>query len=443
MFNARHDNAANPGPSISYLIMAATLTFGQRFVIPLGGRYEVGVSLVVCGLVMGYWLFRGQIYLHAMRLMLYLGAVVGIITCSCLNSDDPELSYPKIVYLIVIYAVWMFVHKDPRGPIPFWRYYRLCMTIVAILGLAQFAVQMVGIKLIDVYSLLPEKFVAKGYYSHQPLSWGSQYIKSYGIVLFEPSYYSRMLAIALVIEALFFKQIWRIVLFGAAIIPAFSGTGLIMLGALYPRLLADRPKLVGSLTVGAVILMIPVVLFTSAGQTFLKRATEFSENESSGRMRFIAPITRLIDTFDTHYFYGHGPGTIEEFENVRNVVRRNDRHLVFSFGYSYIKDVEAYPNTFVTILYEIGIFPGLPILAFITYCFFRRSWSYPVSAGMFLYYMILAGDFSQVETLLLCYSLTFMSIRPLATVDERIRQLATRYRIPQVAPVPVTAMAAR
>ena len=99
---------------------------------------------------------------------------------------------------------------------------------------------------------------------------------------------------------------------------------------------------------------------------------------------------------------------------MRNVARKNDRHLVYSFGYSYIKEVEAYPNTLLTILFELGVFPGAPLMFYICYCFFRRAWSYPVSIAMFMYLMLLAGDFSQVETVLLCYALSFMSIRPLA-----------------------------
>jgi hypothetical protein len=241
MSEVLNTNNENRWPSISYLILAVTLTFGQRFVIPIG-RYEVGISLVVCAMVLAYWLYRGQMYIHATRLVLYLATVLGILVCAAVNFEDPDLSLVKVAYLIVIYASWIFVHHDARGPIPFFRYFRLCMTIIAFIGLAQFAVQIVGIRSFDPMTLLPEKFVVKGYYSFQPLSWGSQFYKSNGIVLYEPSYYSRMIAISLVIEVLIFKQVSRMVLFGLAIIPAFSGTGLIILAALYPRLLLARPR---------------------------------------------------------------------------------------------------------------------------------------------------------------------------------------------------------
>ena len=297
MSNDLNKNHEQRWPSISYLVMAVTLTFGQRFVIPIG-RYEVGVSLVICGALLAYWFFRGQTYIHATRLVLFLASVAGIIICSSFNADDPELSIVKVLYLIVIYSSWVFVHHDVRGPMPFFRYYRLCMTIIACIGLAQFAIQLVGIRSFDPFSFLPEKFVVKGYYSFQPLAWGSDFFKSNGIFLYEPSYYSRMLAVALVIEVLIFKQVSRMVLLGAAILPAFSGTGLIILVALYPRLLMDRPKLVGGMTFAAAMLCVPLLFLTSTGRTFLGRSTEFSNNESSGNVRFIAPIVRLVNTFD-------------------------------------------------------------------------------------------------------------------------------------------------
>jgi hypothetical protein len=425
-----NNNNEHQWPSTSYLVLAATLTFGQRFVIPIG-RYEVGVSLVVCSLVLAYWVFRGEMYVHSTRFVLYLLAVSGIVVCAVCNFDDPEMSLVKVAYLIVIYGSWMFVHHDVRGPIPFFRCFRFCMTVIACIGLAQFLIQIVGIRLIDPYSLLPERFIAKGFYSHQPIAWGAEFYKSYGVVLFEPSYYSRMLAIALVIEVLIFKQIWRMILFGVAIIPAFSGTGLIILVALYPRLAFDRPKLVGGLTLAATLLLIPVMLFTSTGRTFLGRSTEFSSDVSSGRLRFVAPYVRLVETFDAHYFIGHGPGTIEQFENVRKVALKRDRHVVYSFGYSYVKLVDAYPNTLVTLIYELGVLPGLPLLAYIVYCFFRRVWSYPVSVALFMYLMLLAGDLTQVETVMLCYSLSFMSIRPLAIASTAVREFASQHRVLQ------------
>jgi O-antigen ligase len=185
------------------------------------------------------------------------------------------------------------------------------------------------------------------------------------------------------------------------------------------------------MTLAAAILCVPLLFLTSTGRTFLGRSTEFSSNESSGNLRFVAPIVRLVNTFDAHYLIGHGPGTIEEFANIRNVARKNDRHLVYSFGYSYIKEVEAYPNTLLTILFELGIFPGAPLMLFICYCFFRRVWSYPVSIAMFMYLMLLAGDFSQVETVLLCYALSFMSIRPLVAAETAIREFTARRPVSQ------------
>ncbi len=414
-------------PSISYLIMAMSLTFGQRFVIPLGGRYEVGVSVVVCGGVLAYWFIRGYTYIHHTRLVLYLASVAGVVVCTAWNVGDPQISLVKVAYLVVIYAGWIFVQHDPRGPIPMFRCYQWCMAVIACLGLAQFGVQLVGIRLIDLLTLLPEKLVIKGFYSHQPLAWGMEFYKSNGILLNEPSYYSRMLAIALVIEMLVFRQMWRMVLYGVAILPAFSGTGLIILLCLYPRLLISRPRLVVSLTVAAALLLLPALFLTSFGRTFLGRSEEFSKGDASGRMRFIAPYTRLVDTFDGDYFLGHGPGTHERFENVANVAMKRDRRNVFSFGYTYIKQADAYANTLLLIIYEIGLIPGLALLTYIVYCFFRRVWSPAIAIALFLHFMILAGDMTQVETLMLCYSLGFMNIRPLAKAAT-IRQITERGR---------------
>ena len=423
-------------PSISYLIFAVTLTFGQRFVIPIG-QYECGISIVVWALLLGYWLIRRQTYIHSTRLLLYLIAVAGILACNAFNYDEPDISVVKVAYMMVIYGGWIFVHHDVRGSIPMFRYYRLCMTIIALLGIGQCAIQVVGVHTFDPFTLLPEKFVAKGYYSFQPLSWGSEFYKSNGVFLFEPSYYSRLLAIALLIEILIFKDVLRMVLFGIALGTAFSGTGLIILIVLYPRMLMDRPKLVGGLTVATAILMIPAILLTTAGQALLGRSSEFSNHQSSAHQRFVAPYTRIIETFDEKYFLGHGSGTNDHFQNIRLIALKNDRHRVLSFGYSAVKATDAYPNTLITLIYELGLITGLPLLVYICYCFFRRSWSLSVSIALFLHLMFLAGDLTQVETVALCFALGFMNIRPVTIPDAAVREFGARHGLTN----PLTALA--
>jgi hypothetical protein len=159
--------------------------------------------------------------------------------------------------------------------------------------------------------------------------------KSNGFFFREPSGFSFMMALALMIECLSQRRALRIACFVLALLLSYSGTGLLALiiGTFLPP---NRKTLVrAALALGAAGLVL-WLLGDALNLSFtLSRASEFDSERSSGYIRYVAPLHLLMDAARADpagLWLGHGPGTIFRTQTGYEFHDPTWAKLIFEYG---------------------------------------------------------------------------------------------------------------
>lgn len=207
--------------------------------------------------------------------------------------------------------------------------------LCGIAGVLQFYAQFVvhGDWLFDFTAYLPSWLRGPGGFN-TVIPVGSHF-KSNGFFFREPSGFSFLMALALMMEALGRRRPWRLVVLGLALLLSYSGTGLfaLLIGSLVPL---NRKTLV-RVAVLAGIGALAFLLFDDAlNLSFtLGRLDEFGSERSSGYIRYIAPGRLLADTAATEpatLWLGHGPGSITHKEAGFEFHDPTWAKLIFEYG---------------------------------------------------------------------------------------------------------------
>src|SRR5262249_21948430 len=101
-------------------------------------------------------------------------------------------------------------------------------------GVLQFAVQFVaGVDgMFPLDSVLPASLFTKGYNLRIPVVEGGNIYKSTGFFLLEPSHFSQVCGLGLLIEIVMFKRLWHLAAYVLGLVLSFSGTGIMLLLAI-------------------------------------------------------------------------------------------------------------------------------------------------------------------------------------------------------------------
>jgi len=161
------------------------------------------------------------------------------------------------------------------------------------------------------------------------------HFKSNGFFFREPSGFSFLMALALVMECLGRRRAPRVAVFGLALLLTYSGTGLLalLIGALVPL----RRKTLGRLALLAAIGAVAFWLLDDAlNLSFtLRRLDEFGSERSSGYIRYIAPGRLLAETASAEpatLWLGHGPGSISHKQAGFEFHDPTWAKLIFEYG---------------------------------------------------------------------------------------------------------------
>ncbi len=306
----------------SAIILGACLVL-QRFGLPFGGK-SFSIVGPIGMIVAGFYLLRGTLAFNELRLWCYVAlaalAVFGLVWHAVVPgrlADVPNLRSLSQFLLLTSFATFTFMQAVSEHS--FFQLVNKWFAFIAIAGIVQFFLQLVGLGLFAFTGVLPDSILFESSYNLQIFVGVGDLLKSNGFFLIEPSTFSQVMALGLIIEILAFRRPIYLGLFVFAILLSFSGTGWIVVGAFVAAAAIGMGWRGIAIALGTVLLLGSIL----GGATLLapdlagavqQRMDEFSRPGTSGHLRFITPFWILSDTLTetpSAAFIGIGPGVSE------------------------------------------------------------------------------------------------------------------------------------
>lgn len=295
----------------------------QRFCI-YAGDSPVYFALPIFLTSTAWLLATGRAAIRPLVVVLFAAVVVtGIAsTLVALNAFDVRVSgvsAASLLSLIVLYAGLTVRPTDRfdggRTFGVFLFYIRLC----AVLGIVQYLAQFVGVRLFSFMLAVPSlrPVLAEPLFNFQPvIAYGSSIMRSNGFFLVEPSMFSQLLILGVVID-FFVRREWRFLPFyGLAYLYTYAGTGVLSLAVaallfvvLVPR---QSPRVLAFAVIGLILAAVAALAFPAQFDQLAGRSNELNYAGSSGYARYMSQfdILRSIED-ETRTLIGYGPGALE------------------------------------------------------------------------------------------------------------------------------------
>lgn len=385
------------------LFLFLSITLFIKFALPLGGSDQVFLGLIIIYAVCGLGLITSTLSFEPKHLgltLLVLGSLLGIQIIG-----GTSFSVMSVIYLSIVLLPYTLRPRDgllrPGSELVI---FQNLMVIFSVLGIAQFFLQFVIGKdwafLVD--TKIPQVILKQQFNSINPLGYGSETYKSTAFFMQEASIFSQLLAIAILIELIYFMNWKRLALYFAALGLTFSGTGLIILAVLAPFYLIAT-KRIGLLVAGVVfVTTLPFWgEFVGLGYT-VGRLSEFGSSKSSAFARFISPFITINDklfpegTWAT--LFGLGAGSMVRTMNIG-------------------VDYEVATSTWSKIIYEYGFVGGILFYAYVGYLMFSGRKNLFLIFAIFIQFYFL-GEFILAPTVH-ALILAFL-VWPSTTRDDKI-----------------------
>ena len=348
--------------------------FLQRFAIPIG-EDGLAINLLVTLGVMAVLGLRGVFSLDPLRTVAFFALCAAVALSTAINAGNASI--PSMGLMLVMYFPFILGLRAQEGVFEGCvRAFQRMVLVCACFGIAQFFAQFVlGSSIPFTFQgIVPEQLLLPNFNTANPLTWDSPYYKSNGFFFVEPSTFSQYLAIAIVLELLFFGTTLRLLVFGLALPTSYSGTGIVMLMFILPWLLLHR-RAYGVVAGGAVLAVMAVV---TGGlwnlDALLSRVNEFGSENSSANARFIAGawlIGEFLLSSARDVLFGLGPGSYA--------------------AHARLVPYEAHDPAWAKMLFEYGLTGAAIFWPFLLYAIFQGARSQWISWALFIGYMTFGG----------------------------------------------------
>ncbi|HSS37364.1 MAG TPA: hypothetical protein VLT58_01220 [Polyangia bacterium] len=362
---------ARPTEPIDWLVVApfVSATFLAKLSIPPLGARGLSLFFPVLIATMAMQLAAGRLTFVTGRLA-WFAATAGSIAVIQLFAVQEFSAASLALFVLVGLALASRTTSSSGARLRAW--FGSAATVIAAAGLAQFVLQFV-VPLQFVYpveNLVPPNWRTQLFNNVATINWRVSVYRVNGVFMLEASEFSQLCAIALVSELTAVQpKTWRAVLFIAAILASYSGTGLMILAAALPVVVVRSGR--WDLVARGLLLLIPLGLLAGPLHldSTLARVNEFSGPGSSGYARFIswtemfAPA-RWPDAATV--FFGHGAGQT-----------KGAGEMVYS-----------------KIPYEYGALAGAAYLSFAVWVLFSSACPLPLRVAVFLCAFLMNGAYS-------------------------------------------------
>ena len=310
---------ATAGRWLRFAFLATPLigtTFLSKFAFPPFGAQGIGISLFLLLAALFAGSISGCLSLEPRRLTLFV-TLIGILGVIQLFQPD-SFSITSFLLLVAVHLPYVCTvpHGDERDRII--KFFLGIVTVLALCGIAQYSLQFVvdARFLFPIENFVPDTFIVQHFNHQAAMEYGSQEYRANGVFLLEPSFFSQMLAVAIVAELCTLGRVTRLAVFGIALVVSYSGTGIMVLAICLPLCIVARRRW-GLLLLGllALAVLIPLQVYLHADR-LLSRVAEFSSVQSSGYSRFVGGFY-LFDQFLWHdpwrALFGYGAGSFTSY----------------------------------------------------------------------------------------------------------------------------------
>lgn len=397
--------------------LLATMLFAEfflpRFALHFGQR-ELSIDVIVTLVSAAILVLVGGVRPEPTRVALFFAAITCMLVAAILNGGGVtgRVSAPSFLLLASMYIAYVFVVPDDTNATfqTTLRIFRRFALIVTVAGICQFFAQILvpGPMLFTFDSFLPDTVLAQNFNYVIPVPGAFELNKSNGFFLLEPSHFSQLVALAIVMEMALFRPSWRLTVLALGLLLSYSGTGLVLCAVFVPLILIHRGygRLLLAMTVSAFILLMFADLIHLAS-TF-DRVSEFGSEQSSAFARFLSPFYLFSDVVFPHMqttLFGLGPGSIDPYFSAM--------------------DYLVHDPTWGKVFFEYGMVGTIPFAIFLCRCFFSGARSYWLSAAVFFTYLLLGGNLvdARMEPLILSLVVfqgrAWTSVRILTTYQAR------------------------
>jgi hypothetical protein len=291
-------------------------TFLSKFAFPPFGAQGIGISLFLLLAALFAASISGCVSLEPRRLTLFV-TLIGILGLIQMLQPD-SFSITSFLLLVAVHLPYVFTvpHSDDSDRII--KFFLGIVTVFALCGIAQYSLQFVvnARFLFPIENFVPDTFIVQHFNHQAAMEYGSQEYRANGVFLLEPSFFSQILAVAIVAELCTLGRVSRLALFGLALVVSYSGTGIMVLAICLPLCIVARHRW-GLLLLGllALAVLIPLQVYLHADR-LVSRIAEFSSIQSSGYSRFVGGF-HLFDQFLWHdpwrALFGYGAGSFTNY----------------------------------------------------------------------------------------------------------------------------------
>lgn len=331
-------------------------TFGAKLGAPAGPS-DIPLSFYGILALLGLGLASRRLFVDADRL-LALALMLGALGAMQILRPGPW-SASSLLMMGALYACYVVGARDTACDAR--RCLELFLNVAAVIaaaGILQFFAQFViGPRLaFPVDYLLPDALLVDGYMNLNVLHYGSSTHKANGVFLLEASFFSQLLAMAVLAELVSHNRLHRLALYGLGMMVAYSGTGILILLATLPLLVITQRR--GDLLLlGLAGLMLAGLFYEQLNlDLFVRRATEFSSTQSSGFERFVGAaffFDQFLWTDPWRALFGVGAGMMKAYEA--------RAHL------------PVHESALTKIVFEYGLVGALANIGFLFFCLARSS----------------------------------------------------------------------
>lgn len=298
----------------------------QRFGLTIGEQSFVFFCLPLFLMLLAWVVVSGRGKVRVAPLVIFsLFVVEGLIT-TFVAINIPETRYQtSILSLFLLFTIHSCLligptdRFDKAGTIDIFLFYA---RLAAALGIVQYLIQFAGLKIFSFMLAFPElsPILVEKFYNYNPIiSYGSDIVRSNGFFLLEPSIFSQVLALAMLIEFFLKHSLKYFPLYGLAYLFSFSGTGLLAMAITIGILMSVDRRYTGRVLLFivtlAVLATVVALLLPDLFASLAGRANEGSHSGSSGYARYFAQFDFIGQyTGKIRSLIGFGPGAMERSE---------------------------------------------------------------------------------------------------------------------------------